>query len=182
MPRHPPIALKTLDHSHCQCSSGLLQTTLAEKTSFSRSVRWPAVKPPIIVEGIERSPPTHPHRMIKPKKPKPFSNHAGAMSEQIFSSQCQTEQAASEPAANLFLLLTDNLLPTAHTINCLRKASAKGRRWWSWTGSNRRPPACKAGALPAELWTHTSVHLNEEVYTMASFFVQVLFYNKIIFL
>ena len=23
--------------------------------------------------------------------------------------------------------------------------------WWSWTGSNRRPPACKAGALPTEL-------------------------------
>ncbi len=26
--------------------------------------------------------------------------------------------------------------------------------WWSQTGSNRRPPACKAGALPAELWPH----------------------------
>jgi hypothetical protein len=24
--------------------------------------------------------------------------------------------------------------------------------WWSQPGSNRRPPACKAGALPAELW------------------------------
>ena len=24
--------------------------------------------------------------------------------------------------------------------------------WWSQTGSNRRHPACKAGALPAELW------------------------------
>ena len=23
--------------------------------------------------------------------------------------------------------------------------------WWSWSGSNRRPPACKAGALPTEL-------------------------------
>ena len=23
--------------------------------------------------------------------------------------------------------------------------------WWSWSGSNRRPPACKADALPAEL-------------------------------
>jgi hypothetical protein len=23
---------------------------------------------------------------------------------------------------------------------------------WSQPGSNRRPPACKAGALPAELW------------------------------
>jgi hypothetical protein len=26
--------------------------------------------------------------------------------------------------------------------------------WWSQTGSNRRHPACKAGALPAELWPH----------------------------
>src|SRR4029077_18441366 len=26
-----------------------------------------------------------------------------------------------------------------------------GRLWWSRPGSNRRPPACKAGALPAEL-------------------------------
>ena len=24
-------------------------------------------------------------------------------------------------------------------------------RWWRMSGSNRRPPACKAGALPAEL-------------------------------
>ena len=23
--------------------------------------------------------------------------------------------------------------------------------WWSWSGSNRRPPECKSGALPAEL-------------------------------
>ena len=25
-------------------------------------------------------------------------------------------------------------------------------KWWSQTGSNRRPPECKSGALPAELW------------------------------
>ena len=31
--------------------------------------------------------------------------------------------------------------------------------WWSQTGSNRRPPACKAGALPAELWPRKSVNL-----------------------
>ncbi len=29
-------------------------------------------------------------------------------------------------------------------------------RWWSQTGSNRRPPACKAGALPAELWPRSA--------------------------
>ena len=26
-----------------------------------------------------------------------------------------------------------------------------GTAWWSWSGSNRRPPECKSGALPAEL-------------------------------
>src|SRR5581483_4405728 len=26
--------------------------------------------------------------------------------------------------------------------------------WWSWSGSNRRPPECKSGALPAELQPH----------------------------
>jgi hypothetical protein len=26
------------------------------------------------------------------------------------------------------------------------------RQWWSQTGSNRRPQACKASALPTELW------------------------------
>lgn len=30
--------------------------------------------------------------------------------------------------------------------------------WWSQTGSNRRPPECKSGALPAELWP-----LNSEI-------------------
>ena len=29
--------------------------------------------------------------------------------------------------------------------------------WWSQSGSNRRPPACKAGALPAELWPQASL-------------------------
>ena len=34
---------------------------------------------------------------------------------------------------------------------CFLANDASTRRWWSRTGSNRRPPACKAGALPAEL-------------------------------
>jgi hypothetical protein len=39
---------------------------------------------------------------------------------------------------------------------CVRCYTSVGGRcagyWWSQSGSNRRPPACKAGALPAELW------------------------------
>ena len=40
--------------------------------------------------------------------------------------------------------------------NFLEQAFEGHFEWWSQTGSNRRPPACKAGALPAELWPQTS--------------------------
>ncbi len=35
--------------------------------------------------------------------------------------------------------------------------------WWSQTGSNRRPPACKAGALPTELWPRTSQRIDAQL-------------------
>ena len=35
---------------------------------------------------------------------------------------------------------------------CRAEAGAASEGWWSQTGSNRRPHACKARALPAELW------------------------------
>src|SRR3954449_2195675 len=50
------------------------------------------------------------------------------------------------------------------TISNIRAAVAGSREpfdtnnagpfWWSQTGSNRRPHACKARALPTELWPH----------------------------
>ncbi len=36
--------------------------------------------------------------------------------------------------------------------NFIAPCDALRSLWWSQTGSNRRPPACKAGALPTELW------------------------------
>jgi hypothetical protein len=35
---------------------------------------------------------------------------------------------------------------------CRGATAAPHATWWSQTESNRRPPACKAGALPTELW------------------------------
>jgi hypothetical protein len=34
------------------------------------------------------------------------------------------------------------------------QAQHQSKDWWSQTGSNRRPHACKARALPTELWPH----------------------------
>ena len=41
---------------------------------------------------------------------------------------------------------------TAKLALCVRRISAVvGEKWWSRAGSNRRPEACKATALPTEL-------------------------------
>ena len=42
--------------------------------------------------------------------------------------------------------------PSRTVLACRAEAPVGREGWWSQTGSNRRPPACKAGALPTELW------------------------------
>ena len=107
---------------------------MAEKTSFSRSIRWPAVKRANQLRGIEHSPRQTTLPLREP-----------AESGSIFSSQCHAEQAGRQGAPQTWF---------SKRMIMPRPASTKPGRWWSRTGSNRRPPACKAGALPAELRPH----------------------------
>src|SRR5665213_952656 len=51
-------------------------------------------------------------------------------------SRCQTRRAPNRPGAGIRL----------------SSRSPGHLPWWSQTGSNRRPHACKARALPTELW------------------------------
>ncbi len=49
----------------------------------------------------------------------------------------------------------DPLAKEAGPLGCRYLSCAiapSGEEWWSQTGSNRRPHACKARALPTELW------------------------------
>jgi hypothetical protein len=66
--------------------------------------------------------------------------------------------------------------PHTHTsgtgkIEMQQRCTIRTRRtipiWWSQTGSNRRPPACKAGALPAELWPLSGVRTPLGILTSA---------------
>src|SRR5215469_11510576 len=47
------------------------------------------------------------------------------------------------------------LEPPTSSLSGMRSSHLSYRpklcNWWSWSGSNRRPPECKSGALPAEL-------------------------------
>ena len=59
---------------------------------------------------------------------------------------------------NLFFTMSMSNTPCA----CMDEFVCSGRRWrrrkwWSQTGSNRRPQACKARALPTELWPPAGV-------------------------
>ena len=53
------------------------------------------------------------------------------------------------PRQTVFQIAKLDTIPSAGS----RISGAKSqKRWWSQTGSNRRPHACKARALPTELW------------------------------
>src|SRR5919112_1864962 len=55
------------------------------------------------------------------------------------------------PRANLFDL-PDISLPALADEPLAWSQALPSAPWWSQTGSNRRPQACKASALPTELW------------------------------
>ena len=66
---------------------------------------------------------------------------------------------ASQHQHNQTLLLSLTRLCTwRRSTGNPRSKSIPNQVWWSQTGSNRRHPACKAGALPAELWPHHGCH------------------------
>ncbi len=69
------------------------------------------------------------------------------------SSADSTLQIVKEQQPTLSSLMTDKpeqpLTPSRN--GCFGLSTMAQSNWWRMTGSNRRPPACKAGALPAEL-------------------------------
>ena len=89
-------------------------------------------------------------------------------SEPLHIETTKTRSACANPAAKSMLSGSADLaagrtgLSPLHDVK-LSKPPAEAwrnsfflkcgrRRWWSQTGSNRRPQACKASALPTELW------------------------------
>src|SRR5262245_24421118 len=72
--------------------------------------------------------------------------HASVRNDLLFT-MSDNMPACGEPHADKTNLMDDD--DGRAFANPIASASPG---WWSQTGSNRRPPACKAGALPAELW------------------------------
>ena len=136
----------TSEHSNsCNFRTRILPPILGQTTHCSKPG-------PIITD-----PKIHKNQHARPDAPKPIHPDK----EQIRS------PSTIRLGANIRLSVTHPLcrvmrsrkskLEFPHTTNNdqpnqrdRQKASTKGF-WWRWTESNRRPPACKAGALPIEL-------------------------------
>ena len=68
-------------------------------------------------------------------------------------------QRAGTGRMNFLFTMSNSAQTSDHCDRPLAKLASFGReripgstQWWSQTGSNRRPHACKARALPTELW------------------------------
>jgi hypothetical protein len=131
-PRHPPNALKTLDHSHDRCpppgSENPGDRRLIRKTIGSNlSARALACR-------------THP------------------VKDAVTSSLVAETRKFGYRACSLFTISNIRAPPRDRLrTNCSKTSGQRTRApssWWSQTGSNRRPRACKARALPTELWPH----------------------------
>src|SRR5690606_5376396 len=75
----------------------------------------------------------------------------------ISSSRCQItrNRLLEEQRGCETCFFTDEM--SVHRSKTFSKSGDQAA-WWSQTGSNRRPPACKAGALPTELWPRLAVN------------------------
>lgn len=138
VPRHPPNALLFLT-PHAQYPVTHAHKSISSDTIISCIQKLPEHKTHSIVPDARLHPPgqTNPlqhaqtaHQLIH--------NHKDHKPHHIIIRQ--------KPHNNITQTLPVHPTNQHSNITLSTKTS-----WWRQTGSNRRPPACKAGALPAEL-------------------------------
>ena len=128
MPRHPPNALKTLD-----------QRSIPYRAKPHRRDRRIELKSQTLLK-------TRALQAARYHQPDEVQPLAAAISQALACTlsdpRCETTGSQKEP----------NPGRKGLTNNCPAHQQPRTTKiWWSRTGSNRRPPACKAGALPTEL-------------------------------
>ena len=89
-------------------------------------------------------------RLLSPRHP------SCALCSLVISLPCSST-FSRRPGSSAAPWLTGNPPDDTSCLPTCAYAVVKDRKsWWSRSGSNRRHPACKAGALPAELRPRTS--------------------------
>ena len=85
----------------------------------------------------------------QPKHPRTLIKSMNALPSELLKSVQHFEPGPSSEGPRSNAAASRNR-QVPHRVSGIRSPSNRPS-WWSRTGSNRRPPACKAGALPTEL-------------------------------
>ena len=119
--------------------------TLAQHTTVASEHR-PVAGCRNIRSDLRRSRPETHQNLIHPDKDQ-NTRHASEDTRRTLGFTCDTQTPASQTPAS------QTRWPDIHQPGRYepRPIRTKPHAWWRRSGSNRRPPACKAGALPAEL-------------------------------
>ena len=161
LPRHPPNALIALDLIRKKKDRASLLRLLRPsagptKLLPSKHVSIPATA--IAVTWLVYLTWTTPSLVLRPLHP-----HLGAANNAVILSErckCSSKLRASDWTGQVSQKLSGQIgiwwsLPVGqgrqNAKNPSGSAMSAKRIWWSLTESNRRHPACKAGALPTEL-------------------------------
>ena len=138
-PRHPPNALKSLDCSHDRyplCRSTLEEHRRSQHYGHDKDQRQLG---PSRIQAAHacRTSPTADKLSLPGRTHSLFTMSLTYPNPEALNAHSRSRH---EPVS----------LP--HSLSKVDDAASK--TWWSWTGSNRRPHACKARALPTELQPH----------------------------
>ena len=134
-PRHPLDALKALDRSHYRCPLPVRRSCINRH----------------LVHRLERS--STPHGVACFDRSDQINQNSRAVAVSLRG----TDQTSSE--ASLYDVERSGRFASgdagAAKLALYCATIFYGRNWWSRSGSNRRPEACKATALPTELRPHS---------------------------
>jgi hypothetical protein len=149
MPRHPPIALTSRLRIHTTIDRPVLLAGC--------DYRWFGLFGTIMVEDMIEPTQLDNHccfntyERIASTLARTAALFIHAVTASISRTHSQCQRGACKPhirgrSRETVCFISGNSLPPL--------CREPGDKWWSQSGSNRRPQACKASALPTELWPH----------------------------
>ena len=150
-PRHPPNALTSLDRSHFSMPGQPRRHSMERSAAPARAgneitgIGKTSCKDlplhPLGRACGQARPAMDPDDAATRNAPRAMARKVKSLLHNVKDHHRQVAERPANPASSLGLPPS---MPNQSTT------------WWSQTGSNRRPPACKAGALPTELWPRHS--------------------------
>ena len=150
-PRHPPNALLALDRSHYRCPSNPSGSYSTDERPVSKIIHLPAVRHRNQRQKARPDQDCNPdtRQAQSPPTARRGSLHVPMDNSSLHDVRLNAPHPGASTLRNRRNRSSYQTRTTSSPLSSSKPRDQEG--WWSRTGSNRRPEACKATALPTEL-------------------------------